>query len=174
MQYSPTKFRIYISIFQESFVTGILIKLCTLISKPNLEHAACVCCLTSQLIERLERVQQNLIRYAVRLLPWRVWPLPAYGAICLLIGLEVLSHSRIVASAIFARDILVDKVDYVDLDLLLRFEEVPYSRRRNAGLLTFFHRTNYDRFEPVNNATINFNKYCHWFGFCGEMGRNMF
>jgi hypothetical protein len=56
---------------------------------------------------------------------------------------------------------------------MLRFEEIPYSRRRNAGLLTFFHRTNYGRFEPVNNAIINFNKYCHWFGFCGEVGRGM-
>jgi hypothetical protein len=26
--------------------------------------------------ERLERVQHNFIRYAVRRLPWRVWPLP--------------------------------------------------------------------------------------------------
>jgi hypothetical protein len=124
--------------------------------------------------KRLERVQHNFIRYAVPRLPWRVWPFPAYGAICLLIGLEVLSDSRIVASAIFARDILVDKVDYVDLDLLLRFEEVPYSRRRNAGLLMFFYRINYGRFELMNNAIINFNKYCHWFCFCGEMGCDMF
>jgi hypothetical protein len=59
---------------------------------------------------------------------------------------------------------------------MLRFEEVPYSRRRNAGLMTFFHRTttNYGRFDPVKNAIINFNKYCHWFGFCGEVGRDMF
>jgi hypothetical protein len=55
---------------------------------------------------------------------------------------------------------------------MLRFEEVPNSRRRNAGLLTFFHRTNYGRFEPVNNVIINFNKYGHWFGFCGEVGRD--
>jgi hypothetical protein len=40
--------------------------------------------------------------------------------------------------------------------------------------LTFLHRTNYGKFEPVNNAIINFNKYCHWFGFCGEVGRDMF
>jgi hypothetical protein len=119
-------------------------------------------------------VQHNFIRYAVRRLPWRVWPLPAYDARCLLIGLEVLSDRRIVASALFARDILVGRVDCPDLALMLRFEEVPYSRRRNAGLMTFFHRTNYGRFEPVNNAIINFNKYCHWFGFCSEVGRDMF
>jgi hypothetical protein len=57
---------------------------------------------------------------------------------------------------------------------MLRFEELPHSRRCNAGLLTFFHQTNYGRFVPVNNAIINFNKYCHWFDFCGELGRDMF
>jgi hypothetical protein len=56
---------------------------------------------------------------------------------------------------------------------MLRYEGFPYSKRRNAGLLTFFHRTNYGRFQPVNNAIINFNKYCHWFGFCGEVGRDL-
>jgi hypothetical protein len=50
---------------------------------------------------------------------------------------------------------------------MLRFEEVPYSRRRGEP-------ANYSRFEPVNNTIINFNKYFHWFGFCGEVGRDMF
>jgi hypothetical protein len=119
-------------------------------------------------------VQHNFIRYAVRRLPWRVWLLTAYDARCILIGLEVLSDRRIVTSTLFARDILVGRVDCADFALMLRFEEVPYSRRLNAGLLTLFHRTNYGRFEPVNNAIIDFNKYCHWFGFCAEMGRDMF
>jgi hypothetical protein len=114
--------------------------------------------------ERLARVQHNFIRIAVRRLPWRVWPLPACDARRLLIGLEVLFDMKINASALFARDILVGRVDCADLALMLRFDEVPYSRRRNAGLLTFFHRTNYGKFEPVNNAIINFNKYCHWRG----------
>jgi hypothetical protein len=100
--------------------------------------------------------------------------LPAYDARWLLIGLEVLSVRRIVASALFAWDILVARIDCADLVLMLRFEEVPYSRRFNAGLLTFFHRTNYDRFEPVNSAIISFNKYFYWFGFCGEVGHDLF
>jgi hypothetical protein len=77
-----------------------------------------------------ERMQHNFIRYAVRQLPWRVWPLPAYDARCLLMGLEVLSDRRIVASALFARDILVGRVDCAGLALMLRFKDVPYSRRR--------------------------------------------
>jgi hypothetical protein len=100
--------------------------------------------------------------------------LPDYDARCLLISLEVLFDRRIVASTLFARDILVDRVDCAVLALMLRFEEVPYSRRCNAGLLIFFHRTNYGRFEPVNNAIFNFNKYFDWFGFYDEVGRNMF
>jgi hypothetical protein len=147
----------------------------TSLGRPNLEHAACVWSHHQSVhSEQLERVQHNFIRYAVRRLPWRVWPLTAYDARCLLIGLEVLSDRRIVASAFFARDILVGRVNCADLALMLRFEEVPYSRRHNAGLLTFFHRTNYGMFEPVNNAIINFNKYCHWSVFCGEVGRDIF
>jgi hypothetical protein len=78
--------------------------------------------------------------------------LPAYDARWLLIGLEMLSDRRIVASALFGRDILFGWVDCADLALLIRFEEIPYSIQRNAGLLKFFHRTNYGRFEPVNNT----------------------
>jgi hypothetical protein len=52
-----------------------------------------------------------------------VWPLPAYDAICLLIGLEVLSDRIIVAIALFARDILAGRVDCADLLLMLRFKE---------------------------------------------------
>jgi hypothetical protein len=54
--------------------------------------------------------------------------LPTYDARCLLIGLEELSDRRIVASALFARDILVGRVDCADLALMLRFEKVPYSK----------------------------------------------
>jgi hypothetical protein len=127
----------------------------TSLVRPNLEHAACVWSpYHSVHSERLEREQHNSIRYAV---PWRVWPLPAYDTKCLPI-LEVFSDRRIVASAPFARDILVGRVDCADLALMLRFQEVPCSRQRDVGLLTFFHRTNYGRFEPVNNATINFKR----------------
>jgi hypothetical protein len=43
-----------------------------------------------------------------------------------LIGLEVLSNRRIVASTLFAREVLVGRVDCVDLAFMIRFEEVPY------------------------------------------------
>jgi hypothetical protein len=81
-------------------------------------------------------------------------------------GLQMLSDRRIV--------ILIGRVDCTDLALMPRFEEVPYSGRRNAGLLKFFYQTNYGRFESVNTAIINFKKYFHWFGFNGEVDRDMF
>jgi hypothetical protein len=125
--------------------------------RPNLEHATCVWSPHQPVYsEWLERVQ-------------RLSKLPVYDARCLLIGLEVLSDSFL-----FARDILIGRAVCADLALMLRFKEVPYSRRVTVGLLTFFHRPNYGRFKPVNNAIINFSKYCHWFGFCGEVGRDMF
>jgi hypothetical protein len=96
--------------------------------RPNFEHADCVWSPHQSVqSERLERVQHNFIRYAVRRLTWRVWPFPAYDARYLLIGLEMLSDRRIVTSALFVRDILVSRVDCSNLVLMLRFEEVPYS-----------------------------------------------
>jgi hypothetical protein len=96
----------------------------TSLVRPNIEHAACVWSPhQSGHSERLEGVEHNFIRYTVRQLPWRVWLLPAYDPRCFLIGLGVLSNRRIVASALFARDIRVGRVDCADLALMLRFEE---------------------------------------------------
>jgi hypothetical protein len=44
-----------------------------------------------------------------------------------------------VMRALFARDILLARVNCADFALMLRFEEVLYSRRCNAELLKFFH-----------------------------------
>jgi hypothetical protein len=57
------------------------------------------------------------------------------------------------------RDILAGRVDCASLVLMLHLEEISHSRWRDAGLVTFFHGPNYGRFEPVNNALINFSKY---------------
>jgi hypothetical protein len=71
--------------------------------------------------EPVERLQDNFIRYAVCRVPWRVWPLLTYDAKCLLIGLEILSDTIIVAKALFVRDILAGRVDCVNLALMLIF-----------------------------------------------------
>jgi hypothetical protein len=143
--------------------------------RSNLEYATCVWS-PHQAIhsDRLERIQRNFIRFALRQLGWISNPLPPYVERCGLISLDTLADRRIMSSAIFARDILCERIDSVGLAPLLRFENVPYARRRNAKLVQFFHRRNYGKFEPVNNAIINFNKYCDWFGFSYTESRETF
>jgi hypothetical protein len=79
-----------------------------------------------------------------------VWPLPTYDARCLLICIEVL----------FLRG------TFWLAGSIVRTLLACYDLRRSL--------TNYGRYEPVNNAIISLNKYCHWFGFCGEVGCDMF
>jgi hypothetical protein len=69
-----------------------------------------------------------------------MWPLPAYDARCLLIGLEVLSDRRIVASFFYARDILVGKVECADLAFMLQFKEVPWIVSGGVALLHAGHK----------------------------------
>jgi hypothetical protein len=47
---------------------------------------------------------------------------------------------------------------------LLRFENNPYTRRRNAKKIPYlFHDTNYGKL--LNNAVMNFNPHCDLFDF---------
>jgi hypothetical protein len=58
---------------------------------------------------------------------------------------------------------------------LLRFESNPYPSRRNARLMDFYHRTNYEPVnEPVNEAILIFNEYCSFFGFRDDESRSVF
>jgi hypothetical protein len=54
-----------------------------------------------------------------------------------------------IAAALFVRDILCRRIESSYLSDLLRFESNLYPRRRNARLMDFYHRTNYDYNEPV-------------------------
>jgi hypothetical protein len=100
--------------------------------------------------------------------------LPAYDSRCALLGLESIEDRRIVASALLIRDLLCGRIDSPHLTSKLRFEQNPYARRRHAKLVPFYHRTNYGKFEPLNNAIINFNRYCDLFGFRNEESRDIF
>jgi hypothetical protein len=70
------------------------------------------------------------------------------------VGLEPLADRRKVTGALFVRDVLCDRIDSVVLASLLRFKGNSYSRRRNARLITFFHRTNYGKFEPFTEKKV--------------------
>jgi Reverse transcriptase (RNA-dependent DNA polymerase) len=143
--------------------------------RPNLEYASSVwsphqACHS----ERIERIQHKFLRFALRMLHWTSNPLPAYDSRCALLGLECLEDRRTVASALLIRDLLCNRIDSEHLSGLLRFEDNPYARRRNAKLIPFFHRTNYGKFEPLNNAILNFNRYCDLFGFHNDESRDVF
>jgi Reverse transcriptase (RNA-dependent DNA polymerase) len=143
--------------------------------RPNLEYASSVwsphqACHS----ERIERIQHNFLRFALRLLGWTVNPLPPYDCRCALLGLDSLEDRRTVSSALLIRDLLCGRIDSPSLTGLLRFEDNPYARRRNARLVQFFHRTNYGKFEPLNNAIMNFNQYCDLFGFRNDESRDVF
>jgi hypothetical protein len=68
-----------------------------------------------------------------------------------------------VTSPFFVSDVLCNQIDSVALASPFQFDGNSYFRRRNAKLITFFHRTNYDKFEQLKNAILNFNYYCDLF-----------
>ena len=143
--------------------------------RPNLEYASVVwsphqACHS----ERIERIQHNFLRFALRMFRWTANPLPAYDSRCALLGLESIEDRRRIASALLIRDLLCGRIDSPHLTSKLRFEQRPYARRRHAKLVPFFHRTNYGKFEPLNNAIMNFNHYCDLFGFRSEESRGIF
>jgi hypothetical protein len=69
---------------------------------------------------------------------------------------------------LFIRDLLCERIESAYLLALLSFEDTPYSRRRNAKLMVFFHRYDYGKFEPLNKAIMIFNEYCGEFAFQSE------
>jgi hypothetical protein len=143
--------------------------------RPGLEYASCVWSPHQEVHSaRIERIQHNFIRFALRGLGWTAQPLPPYESRCLLLGLEVLSDRRKIAAALFVRDILCRRIESAYLADLLRFESNPYPRRRNARLMDSYHRTNYGQNEPVNKAILIFNEYCSLFGFRDDESRYVF
>jgi hypothetical protein len=64
-------------------------------------------------MERVERIQHNFVRFALRRLRWTVNPLPAYDSRCALLGLESLEDRRTMTRSLFIRDLLCNK--YCDL-----------------------------------------------------------
>jgi hypothetical protein len=73
----------------------------------GLENASCVWSPHQEVHSaRIERIQHNLIRLALRGLGWTTQPLSSYDSRCLLLGLEVLSDRRKIAVALYFRDTL--------------------------------------------------------------------
>jgi hypothetical protein len=91
-----------------------------------------------------------------------------------LLGLEVLNDRRKIAAALFFRDILCKRIESAYLADMLRFESNLYSRRGNARLMDFHHRTNFSQNQPVNKAILIFIEYCGLFGFRDDESKSNF
>jgi hypothetical protein len=80
--------------------------------RPGLEYALCVWPPHQEAHSaKIERIQHNFIRFALRILGWTTQPMPPYESRCLLLGLEVLSDRRKIAAALFVRNIIYRRIE---------------------------------------------------------------
>ena len=112
----------------------------------------------SSYIDEIEKVQRSFVRFALRRLPWRNYPLlPPYEARCKLIELDTLANRRTALQRMFVFGILNNLIDCSSLLAKVNFH-APLRRLRNPDLLrTALHRTDYGRFEPFNMCCSVFN-----------------
>lgn len=115
-------------------------------------------------LNRIERVQRNFSRFALRRLRWIDNVLPSYDARLKLLGLSTLEERRNMSCAVFVFDVLQGKISSPYLLSRLNFK-VPRLLRQYQLLYTSNHRTNYGQHEPVNNMCSVFNKYDFLFDF---------
>lgn len=118
---------------------------------------------------RIESVQKRFLKYALRLLPSSnhiAFVLPPYKSRCSLIALETLSERRNTISALFARDLLMGRIDCPELLGLfnLNAPERPI-RMRDKLLHLPTSRTNYGHNEAVKNTARRLNDVAHHFDF---------
>jgi hypothetical protein len=142
--------------------------------RSKLEYACCVWQpFYAVHIARIERIQENFIKYALRRLGWdQNRELPSYKDRCALIHLDTLRNRRETARIMFVFDLLSNRIVSSRLlsDVCLR---VPfYLTRRQEFLFIENHRTNYGTYEPINAAVLCFNEVAGLFDF--NLSRNQF
>jgi Reverse transcriptase (RNA-dependent DNA polymerase) len=117
-------------------------------------------------IDRIERIQEKFIKYALRRLGWNAnSDLPPYHSRCGLINLETLEIRRDIARIMYVFDILSGKVSSAPLLAEVGFRIPSYATRRHEFLHIDYHRTNYGAFEPINAALNSFNDIANFFDF---------
>lgn len=114
--------------------------------------------------KRIERVQRNFSRFALRRLHWNNNLLPNYEARLKLLGLSTLESRRKMFSAVFVCDLLQNKISSSNLLSRINFK-IPRQLRQYHLLYTDSHRTNYGHHELVNNICNNFNNFDYLFDF---------
>lgn len=122
---------------------------------------------------RIESLQKKFLLYALRSLNWaNRYDLPSYSSRLLLLSLESLERRRFNASVFFLFDLVTVTLNAPCLLQLVPFN-APLRRTRSVELFRqAAHRTNYGRFEPMNNMIINFSVINFIFDF--NMSRDVF
>jgi hypothetical protein len=97
-------------------------------ARAGLENASCVWSPHQEVHSvKIECIQHNFIKFALRGLGWSAQPLPPYVSRCLLLGLEALSDRRKIVAVLFVREILCRRIESAYLADLLRFENNPFT-----------------------------------------------
>jgi hypothetical protein len=121
-------------------------------------------------IDRVERIQRNFIRFALRCLNWNdPINLPPYSVRCKLLGLFSLCHRRTVADSMFVYDVLMGKIICSDL---LQEVFTSYNTRNSTLIYSRPHRTIYGFNAPLERCLRNFCKFNDVFDF--NLSRNQF
>ena len=115
--------------------------------------------------DRIESVQKQFLLYALRKIGWSEFPLPSYKARCMLIDIPTLKERRDHAMVSFVNDIISQRINSTDLLSKLNFY-APTRQLRNRNLFALeHHRTNYAKFQPLNQMTCVYNQYCETIDF---------
>ena len=120
----------------------------------------------STMRDRIERVQKQFLRFALRQLPWRdPVRLPPYADLCKLLNLPTLENRRTLLQRLFVFDMLNGNIDCPDVLQKINFH-VPPRRLRNHPLLRVStHRTSYGQCNPIDMCCSKFNDACNVFDF---------
>ena len=130
--------------------------------RPILEYCSVVWSPYQALHEqRIESVQKQFLLYALRKLNWNTLPLPPYEARLQLIHIDTLKTRRNYAQLSFVNDIVSQRVDsYVLLEKLnFRAPSRPLINRLQLFNINFY-RTDYAKFQPINQMMSVHNSYC--------------
>ncbi|KXJ69408.1 hypothetical protein RP20_CCG027228 [Aedes albopictus] len=110
-------------------------------------------------INRIERIQRNFIRYALRRLPWNdAIRLPPYEQRCGLIHLPTLASRRILLQRLFVYDVLCNNVASSTLLSAVNFNVPARATRQTSFIRLPVHRTEYGRNNPFEVCCRRFNE----------------
>jgi len=146
--------------------------------RSHLEYAATVWFpYSSTFRAKIESVQKQFLIYALRRSVRRDsnYRLPPYLSRCASIGIETLARRRINQCVFFVYDLLNGHIDSSELMDLFVISPSARNLRYANFLRVIRYRTNYGYYEPINNMSMEFNRFANFLGQSSsrEMFRNL-